>query len=85
MHVARCDGSLVCSLRPLSGALLRQWVCATVLRSNMMQYAAGSPPASSPQAATLATALASAATTNVKATANVIAEAAARKLLLGCS
>ena len=42
--------------------------------------AAGSPPASSPQAATLATALATAASQNIKSTANVIAEAASRKL-----
>lgn len=41
--------------------------------------AAGSPPVDSPQVATLATALATAATQNVHAAANVIAQASARK------
>ena len=41
--------------------------------------AAGSPPVDSPQVATLATALATAATQNVHAAGNVIAQASARK------
>ena len=52
---------------------------AVLCEGLFLHAAAGSPPVTSPQVATLATALATAATQNVHAAANVIAQASARK------